>query len=211
MFCLFIALVLSYLIGSLPTAFVMGKWLKGVDIRKHGSGNVGATNAFRVLGKAAGTTVLLIDVCKGIVAVTLVGNIFGLAGIVERVLLGLAVVCGHNWTIFLNFKGGKGMATSLGVLIGLSIIFPALGKVLILCVLIWLAVFLTTRYVSLASVTAAVGLPLLMACTRQSSHFVILGIIFSVFVLVRHYSNIKRLIAGTESRVTLPWNKRKSP
>src|SRR3989338_148119 len=105
-----LSLAVCYLIGSIPTAYWMGRLCKGIDIRRHGSGNVGATNAFRVLGKIPGSIVLLVDVLKGAVAVTIVGDLFGLEHVGSRVLLAVAVVMGHNWTIFLNFKGGKGIA-----------------------------------------------------------------------------------------------------
>ena len=93
--------------GAIPTAYIAGRLLKGIDIRKHGSGNVGATNVFRVLGKWPGIVVLVLDILKGVVAVTVVGDIFGLIKVDQRVLLALVVVAGHNWTVFLDFKGGK--------------------------------------------------------------------------------------------------------
>ena len=111
------AVIASYLIGAIPTAYIFGRVLKKIDIRQHGSGNVGATNAFRILGKGPGAAVLLIDVLKGAIVTSLVADIFGLTDPLMRVFLGVVVVCGHNWTVFLNFKGGKGIATSLGVLV----------------------------------------------------------------------------------------------
>ncbi|MFA5059005.1 MAG: glycerol-3-phosphate 1-O-acyltransferase PlsY [Candidatus Omnitrophota bacterium] len=204
-----LSLIISYLIGSIPTAYIAGR-LKGIDIRQHGSGNVGATNAFRVLGKVPGSIVLLIDVAKGIIPVTLIGDAFGLEGVLPRILLAICVVVGHNWTIFLNFKGGKGMATSLGVLIGLTFEITAIRPVLGLSVLLWGIVFLSTGFVSLASVIAAVFLPVWMIVLKQSTELIVLGIIFCVFIVLRHRSNIERLLKNQESRVRFSFFK-KSP
>jgi acyl phosphate:glycerol-3-phosphate acyltransferase len=206
---LIIAIIASYIIGSFPTAFVYGKVIRGVDIRKFGSGNIGATNAFRVLGKGPGAIVLLIDVLKGWIAVVWIGDILNIHLIILRVVLGLAVVCGHNWTIFLKFRGGKGIATSLGVLIGLSMKFPSLGPVLLTCVVIWGAVFFATRFVSLASLSAALGLPLAMLITRQELTFIALGVIFCLFIFFRHRANIRRLWTGTEHRISFSSSKKR--
>ncbi len=204
-----IAVILSYLLGSIPTAYIFGRVFKGIDIRGHGSGNVGATNAFRVLGKGQGSAVLLIDICKGILATTLLPNVLGLSKIWQYVLLSLVVVCGHNWTIFLNFKGGKGIATSLGVLIGLTIQIAAIRPVLLATVLIWGSIFLVTGLVSLASIVAASFLPIIMVLTNQSTAIVVLGVIFCLLVVLRHRNNIKRLLKGEEPRVIFPFPKRR--
>ncbi len=203
-----LSLVISYLLGSIPTAYLFGR-LKGIDIRKHGSGNVGATNAFRVLGKWPGIFVLVIDAAKGVLATTVVGDIFALNSVTYRVLLAVAVVAGHNWTVFLQFKGGKGMATSLGVLIGLTIEIAQIRPVLLLSVLIWLACFLLTGFVSLASLVAATFLPLWMLILNQSFELVALGVVFCIFIVLRHRSNIKRLINHKEPRVYFPFQKKK--
>jgi len=194
----------GYLLGAVPTAFLFGKMLKGIDIRRHGSGNVGATNAFRILGKWPGALVLLLDILKGALAVTLIGDIFQFDSIFSRVLLGAAVVIGHNWTVFLNFKGGKGIATSLGVLIGLAVQYENLRIVLLVTVLAWIIIFLISGYVSLSSLTAALVLPLAMFFTRQSKELLALGLVFGVFIFVRHASNIQRLMSGQEHRVNFP-------
>jgi len=204
-----LSLVVGYLIGSLPTAYLMGRFCKGIDIRRHGSGNVGATNALRVLGKIPGSIVLLADVFKGAVAVTIVGDLFGLEHAGYRVLLAVVVVAGHNWTIFLNFKGGKGIAASLGVLIGLTIKIPSLCPILLISVLTWLIIFFMSGFVSLASMVSAVLLPFLMAGFNQPLEMVVLGIIFCVFVILRHRLNIKRLLCGKESRVEFPFRRKK--
>ena len=125
------------------------------------------------------------------------------------ILLGVCAVIGHNWTVFLNFKGGKGIATSLGVLIGLAVNFYGLRIVLLSTVALWTIVFLVTGYVSLASIIAADFLPLLMVITTQFFEMVVLGIVLCIFVVVRHRSNIKRLLLGQEARVSLPFKRQK--
>ena len=197
---LVIASIVSYLIGSIPTAYIFGKFYKGIDIRQHGSGNVGATNVFRVLGKEAGTIVLVLDILKGLIAVTLVADLFGITEIIQRVILAVCVVSGHNWTIFLKFKGGKGIATSLGVLIGLTITIASIRPVVLLTVFVWGLTFLLSRYVSLSSVVASIFLPIIMVTTNQPFEVICLGIVFSIFIVVRHRPNIKRLLSGQEPR-----------
>jgi len=142
-----LGIIVSYLIGSIPTAYIFGRLYKNIDIREHGSGNVGATNVFRVLGKGSGFAVLMLDILKGILAVTVAADIVGLADIFGRIIMALSVVVGHNWTVFLKFKGGKGVATSLGVLLGLTIKIASIRPVLFLTVLIWVGCFLISRIV----------------------------------------------------------------
>ncbi|MBP9855014.1 MAG: glycerol-3-phosphate 1-O-acyltransferase PlsY [Candidatus Omnitrophica bacterium] len=198
---LLFGILISYLVGSIPTAYVFGKLLKGIDIRQHGSGNVGATNVFRVLGKIPGIIVLLLDIYKGFWVVGIVSEILGLTFIWERVILSIAVVAGHNYTIFLGFKGGKGVATSLGVLIGLAYRIPSIIPVLILTLASFLIVFVIFRIVSLSSIIAAISLPTLVFLTGQPVEIKVLGLIFGIFVLYRHKANIKRLLAGQEPKV----------
>ena len=145
-------MIISYLIGSIPTAYLFGKITKNIDIRQHGSGNVGATNVFRVFGKGPGILVLVLDILKGVIAVALVPDILGMTENFPRIFMSLAVVCGHNWTCFLQFKGGKGIATSLGVLIGLTIRIAVIRPVLLLTVLTWVISFLISGFVSLSSI-----------------------------------------------------------
>lgn len=204
-----IAFIVSYLIGSIPTAYIFGRLLKKIDIRKHGSGNVGATNAFRILGKGPGTAVLLIDVFKGAIVTSLVANLFGLNDPLMRVLLGIVVVCGHNWTIFLNFKGGKGIATSLGVLVGLTIAIASIRPVVLYTFLSWILTFLISGYVSLASIVASVVLPFLALLFPQPFAVIMLAVILCIFVVFRHRPNISRLLQNKESQVKFPWHKRK--
>jgi len=200
-------LILAYFLGSIPTAYITGKLLKGIDIRQHGSKNVGATNVFRVLGKVPGIVVLVCDILKGVLAVVLIPFLLGLHQIGYFILFGLVAVCGHNWTIFLRFKGGKGVATSLGVLIGLTINVVSMRLIVALCVLIWAGVFVAFGYVSLASIIAVLCLPLFMVIFSQSIELIFLGVIFCLLVVWRHRPNIQRLLQGRESRFRFPFRK----
>lgn len=202
-----IAIILSYILGSIPTAYIVGRVYKGIDIRQHGSGNVGATNTFRVLGKKSGIFVLAVDILKGVLALVLVGNLLGVDGSLGCVSLGVAAVCGHNWTVFLNFQGGKGIATSLGVLIGMTVKFPSLIPVLLVCIFSWVVTLYLFRYISVSSMVASGVLPIAMVVTGQESAMVLLGAVFCVFVVCRHRSNIKRLLLKTESTVKFPFLK----
>ncbi len=201
-----LAVIGSYLLGSIPTAYIFGRLLKGIDIRKHGSGNVGATNAFRILGKGPGSLVLLIDVIKGVLVTAVLADLCGLKEPHFRVVLGLIAVCGHNWTVFLNFKGGKGIATSLGVLIGLTISISSVQPVVLFTLLSWIIVFLVSGYVSLASIAASVVLPFLTLFYPQPFAVVGLSVILCVFVVFRHRPNISRLLQNKESKVKFPWH-----
>ena len=198
--------VLSYLFGSIPTAYLFGKALKGIDIRQHGSGNVGATNAFRVLGKKVGATVLFLDIVKGIVPVVFISSCF-LPDVSGRIVAAIAAVVGHNWTCFLQFKGGKGIATSLGVLIGLTISLPGIRLAVGLCFLSWLLCFLITAYISVSSILAGVLLPVLMVVAGAPLSMVLLSILFCLFIVFRHRPNIQRLLRGQEPKVQLPFHK----
>ncbi len=198
-------IIISYSVGSIPTAFIFGRLLKGIDIRKFGSGNVGATNALRVLGKRVGIAVLILDILKGVIPILLVQEIASRVNIspdIFRILSGVSCICGHNWTIFLNFKGGKGIATTLGVLIGLALKTPGLGVILLLLVLFWLLVFAFFRIVSLASIASALVLPLSTVIFKQSQVIIWASALLAFFVLLRHKSNIIRLFQGKESRLS---------
>lgn len=198
---------LGYLVGAIPTAYLFGKMIAGIDIRQHGSGNVGATNVFRTLGKGPGFLVLFLDILKGVVAVAVIPDVLGVTSTGYRVILAIAAVCGHNWTVFLKFKGGKGIATSFGVLLGLMIKIELIRPVVLWIVLIWLATFLVTRIVSVSSVAAATCLPVIMVLTSQEFVVICLGIVFCIFVVIRHRPNIQRLFAGQEPRVPLTFRK----
>jgi glycerol-3-phosphate acyltransferase PlsY len=170
---------------------------------------VGATNVFRVLGIGPGIAVLVLDICKGILAVLVVPDLLGLGGVLSRVVLAVVVVCGHNWTVFLKFQGGKGIATSLGVLIGLTIKISVIRPVLLWVIFIWLVCFFITRIVSVASIAAATCLPIIMVMTNQEFAIICLGILFCLFVVLRHRINIRRLFAGQEPRVPLSFRKKR--
>ncbi len=201
-----VALLISYLIGSLPTAYLFGIWLKGIDIRKIGSGNVGATNALRVLGKGPGITVLLLDILKGFLTVVFLGDLFSyqpvnLSAENLRIIMGLVCICGHNWPVFLQFKGGKGIATSFGVLLGLSLKIPGLHLVIGLLILVWFLVFFLFRIVSLASICSAIAFPFFSCLSKLPAIFIYLSLALCFFVLIRHKSNLFRIFSGQEPRL----------
>lgn len=199
-------ILVSYIIGSIPTAYIFGRVSRGIDIRKFGSGNVGATNALRVLGKGLGIIVLVLDILKGFLPVILLGRlvVVKVAYISEEILLvilGLSCICGHNWTIFLKFRGGKGIATSFGVLLALALKIGGLEIILLLCIFTWIVVFFVTRIISLASILTGISLPIYMTLFRQSSVLILTSIILSIFIILRHKSNLKRILQGKESRL----------
>ncbi|ESA33752.1 membrane protein [Leptolyngbya sp. Heron Island J] len=192
-------LVLAYLLGSLPTGYVIAKLVQGIDIREHGSGNTGATNVFRVVGKQAGITVLVIDLIKGLLAVLVarwVMNQFDaeLSTWVQT-LSGLLAILGHSRSVWLNFTGGKSAATGLGVILALA--WPVgLGTAAVFGL-----VFGLSRTVSLGSISAAIAAPILMFLTQQPLPFILLVLLGGVYVIIRHRSNISRLLAGTEPKL----------
>ncbi|MEN9346297.1 MAG: acyltransferase [Bacteroidota bacterium] len=199
-----IGVILSYLIGSMPTALWVGKAFYGVDIRAHGSGNSGATNTFRVLGKKAGSMVLFIDVLKGLTAASLVRYCYFLdPGSVRYVniqlLFGLVSVLGHIFPIYCQFKGGKGIATLLGMIIGIHYL-SALA-----CVILFIVVLFSTRYVSLSSMLAAIAFPLfaIVIYKNEEPLFVAFGIAAAIMVILTHQKNIARLVEGTENKAKL--------
>lgn len=190
----------AYLLGSLPTGFLVGK-SRGVDIRKVGSGNIGATNTFRALGIPAGVLVLVVDGLKGYAACTWLAE--GITKATDtgapldhlRIVGGMAALLGHNYTCWLRFKGGKGIATSAGVLGAL------VPWALVVALGVWLITVAATRYVSLASILAAISLPLTAGLTGSSLTIVIVTAAMAVLAIYKHKGNIQRLINGTESRV----------
>ena len=188
------ALCLSYLIGSIPTGLLVGRLLAGVDVRRHGSGNVGATNVARVVGRLPGLFVLVVDVAKGWVPAALLPPAFG-GGPAVPIALGMAVVAGHIWNPFLQLQGGKGVATALGVLFALDR-RAAFGTVAV-----WLVVAAATRYVSLASLSAAMAAPLLMVVLDLPTLWTLGTVAVSLAVIARHRSNILRLLHREEHRI----------
>jgi glycerol-3-phosphate acyltransferase PlsY len=202
-----ITILISYLIGSIPFAFLLAKLLKNVDLRKAGSGNIGATNLARVLGYKIGSVGLLLDALKGLIPVVYLANFTKTPTSVSqdslRLILGLASICGHNWTIFLNFKGGKGIATSLGVLIGLSLKNILIAKTILLLAVVWFATLFISGYVSLSSMLASVCLPIFFYIFKLDKTLVLFSIILSIFALFRHKSNIHRLLQHKENRFNI--------
>lgn len=196
-YCLIGAIIAGYLIGSIPTAYIFGRVLKGIDIRKFGSGNVGATNALRVLGKGPGICVLLLDIIKGFIPVFFLGHTELL-----RIIFGVSCIIGHNWTVFLNFKGGKGVATTLGVLLGLAFSIKGIGIALTITVLAWLIVFLSTRIISVASIISSLAFPLAVILLKQTPTIIYASLILAFFIILRHKANIKRLLQGKEPKTT---------
>ncbi len=197
-----IAVPLAYLLGSIPTAYIFAKVLKGIDIREHGSGNVGATNVGRVIGRGPGIAVFALDFLKGFVSVTLVPvivqNITGFSPehqLLGSILPGSAAISGHIWTIFLRFKGGKGVATTAGVMAGLS------PGIFVTCLMVWCGVFFISRYVSLASISAALALPILATLTNKDIYFILFACVFCLLGVFSHRSNIRRLMQGTENKM----------
>lgn len=202
--------LISYVVGSIPAAYIMGRWCRGIDIRDHGSGNMGATNVFRVLGKTPGIIVLLFDAFKGVVATVLVPKLFYVESqLAINILAGVCAVCGHNWTLFLKFRGGKGIATSLGILIGLCFVLPNFWLVLVCVILTFVITLLISRFVSLGSLCAATLLPVMVLITDQPRSVLLFSLLISVFVFLRHRSNIVRLLNKTESKIPSIWSKKR--
>lgn len=189
-------IIISYFIGSILTGDIVAG-LKKVNVRAHGSGNVGATNVFRSMGALYGALVLVGDAAKGIIAV-LIGGMFGKAyGMELAILAGIIAIVGHNWSIFARFKGGKGIATSLGVAIGLTpltliILFP-----------VWLGFFLFTRYVSLASIIAVTIYPVgVFFFYPGELQKLVFAVVLAILGIYRHQANIGRLWRGEENKIS---------
>lgn len=223
-------MVLAYISGSISFAYLLGK-LRGVDIRVHGSGNVGASNVGRILGKKWGMICFVLDVLKGLVPVVVAGLVFGLMNkdlqsanspdmsTIQAFLwvcVGIAAILGHMFSIFLKFKGGKGVATGFGAMVGLYpyLTWPALGAMMV-----WLICVKFTRIISVASMAAALSLPLwyfvtliprdmgsdsqisLLSEVQDNIAFMIVTVVLAITVVFKHRSNITRLINGTEPRI----------
>lgn len=189
-----IMLILCYFIGAIPSGVWIGKIFKNIDVRNYGSRNSGATNCYRVMGPQFGVAVLLADTLKGFLPLLIASKYID--GQFQMFILAMVVILAHTYSCFIKFKGGKGVATSLGVFLFL---IPCI--VMILC-LLFIAVFLAFRYVSLASITAAAALPILVFIMDRSDniYLFILSLIISIFVIYRHKTNIDRLLKGTETK-----------
>lgn len=194
---LVLLLVGAYLIGSIPFGIIVGKGIFGVDPRSVGSGNIGAANALRALGKWGAVMVLIGDIVKGVVPVIIASHwlSYGHWGIAAA---GLATIVGHNWSIFLNFRGGKGVATGLGVLVVLS------WQATFVFAVVWFATVALTRYSSLASMVASAAVPVSLILLRAPTWYAVYGVIALALVLWRHAGNVQRLLAGTELRIGTP-------
>ncbi|QQL48455.1 glycerol-3-phosphate 1-O-acyltransferase PlsY [Mucilaginibacter ginkgonis] len=201
------ALILAYFLGSIPTAVWIGKAFYKIDIREYGSGNAGATNTFRVLGKKAGIPVMLIDILKGYVATNLAyfigvsttGNVQSVVFINYMLALGITAVMGHLFPIFAGFRGGKGIATLFGMVLAINL------HAALLCVIVFIVILLITRYVSLSSIVAGFVYPIAVAFIFPVyiKSVVIYGMCMCVLILVTHQKNIERLLKGKESKVNL--------
>jgi glycerol-3-phosphate acyltransferase PlsY len=198
-----LAVLIAYLLGSIPTGFLVAK-ARGIDIRSVGSGNIGATNVFRTLGKTAGVFVFLIDAAKGwlavfVVAKLIAGWLYPTAGPLAldwfAICSGVAAILGHNYTCWLYFKGGKGIATSAGAL------FALVPWPLLIILAIWIAVFVFSRYVSLASISASFALPFAAWLVGESTAKVLVTAALAALAIYKHKANIQRLLKGTENRI----------
>jgi len=187
----------AYLVGGIPFGYLYGRIFKGIDIREHGSKNIGATNTLRVLGVWAGVLVLALDILKGFVPVWLVSDALHGAPTPDwlPVVIGICAILGHTFTVFLSFKGGKGVATSAGVMLALSPL-PCLVAILLFVIVVAL-----TRYVSLGSMLAVVALVVLSIVFRQNVYIICLTSLLAVFIVYKHKANIGRLIAGNENKI----------
>lgn len=205
MILLLVLVLVSYLVGSIPTSIIMGRVTRGIDIREHGSGNAGGTNAFRVLGWKPALVVVLVDVFKGWLAAALVAGLTfgGLLGEIPfdnppltAILCGTAAVLGHTFTIFAGFQGGKGVGALAGMLIHLFPVAVLLGLA------VWVLMLMTTGYVGLGSVTAVSLLPLItyLRYGTLNSTLGYFSVVITLFIWFTHRSNIARLLAGTENR-----------
>lgn len=188
----FLVLVANYLVGSIPSAYLIGR-LKGIDIKQHGSGNVGATNAFRVLGKGPGILVLIMDSLKGIIGVFLAREAGGLWFVVPAAFM---VMIGHSYSLFLKFKGGKGVATGTGIFLALAPLTVGIELI------IFFVIVAISKYVSLGSIVVAATIPITMYFVGDPLPVRILGFLAAALVIYRHIPNIKRIVEGTENKIT---------
>ena len=184
----------AYLLGSIPSGYIMAR-ARGVDIRKVGSGNIGATNVFRILGRPAGITVLLCDALKGFIAARFISFATTPDSVeYHAIVAGMSAILGHNYTCWLRFKGGKGIATSAGVL--LALVPLGLGAALS----VWIVTFYLCKYVSVASITAATFLPFGVWLTGGSKRMLVLTSVVGALAIYKHKANIQRLMNGTENK-----------
>ncbi|MFH1001857.1 MAG: glycerol-3-phosphate 1-O-acyltransferase PlsY [bacterium] len=191
-----IALIIisCYLLGSIPFGYIVGKLFKKVDIREFGSGNIGATNVLRILGPLLASFVVIGDIGKGIFSIYLV-QYFNIDNLLILTIAGLAVICGHDWSLFLGFKGGKGIATTFGVVFALN---PTIS---ILALIIWGVVVITTRYVSLSSIFAVISIFIFTILFKQPYEYIIFSAIIMILGIFKHKENIERLKSKKERKI----------
>lgn len=187
-------ILIGYGLGNFATSFILGKVFKKTDIRKHGSGNAGATNALRVFGVKLAAATFVIDALKGVLAVIIGNSILGPIG---GLIGGASAVVGHNWPILLKFKGGKGIASTIGVVTTINY------QIALICVIVGVLIVVKTKYVSLGSITAISLLPILAVFMIRpfDLHFLVFSLVLAAMAIFRHRSNIKRLISGNESKL----------
>ena len=199
-----ILIAVAYILGSVPNALWIGKAFKGIDIREHGSKNTGSTNAARVLGAKLGILTLILDISKGAIPVALslfmkadlLENITGISNL-DFIMIGIFAIVGHSFSIFMKFKGGKAVATTVGVF---TVLVP---KALLLAAVVFFVIFALTRYVSVSSITAAISLPIFIFFLYGDIPYTVFGGIITILIIVKNKSNIQRLLNGTESRFTI--------
>ncbi|MCX6161378.1 MAG: glycerol-3-phosphate 1-O-acyltransferase PlsY [Ignavibacteriae bacterium] len=218
MLSLFLLILASYLIGAIPFAFIIGKIFKGVDIRQYGSGNLGSTNAFRTLGIPSGILVQILDVAKGFIVVLFISNLFydnlPFRNVTPfddftliKIIAGVSAIIGHTFSVFVGFKGGKGINTALGMFIALTPVDTSISAGFFILIL------LSSGYVSLGSIVASFTFPVTMFIRENIFKVEIYGyktliffsIVVSLFLIYNHRANIKRLLIGTESRFDKLW------
>ena len=195
--------ITAYLLGSIPTGYLLGRYVQGIDIREHGSGSIGATNILRTLGKKAAITVLTLDLLKGVLAVALVSVVISIQATEIRqnwqpwleTSAAMAAVLGHSKSIWINFTGGKSVATSLGVLLVMNPIV-ALGTLAVFLIMLALS-----RIVSLSSISGAIAVNVFMIILQEPLAYMLFAALAGVYVIWRHRNNIGRLLAGTEPRI----------
>ncbi len=187
-------IISCYLLGSIPFGYIVGKLFKKIDIRELGSGNIGAANVFRILGPSLASLVLIGDIGKGIFSIYLV-RYLNIDNLLILTIAGLVVICGHDWSLFLGFKGGKGIATTFGVIFALN---PTIS---ILALIIWGVVLITTRYVSLSSIFAVISIFIFTILFKQPYEYIIFGAIILVLGIFNHKENIKRLKSKKERKI----------
>ncbi len=187
-------ITICYLLGSIPFGYIMGKLFKKVDIREFGSGNIGASNALRTLGPLLASLVIIGDVGKGILSIYLV-KYLNIDSSLILTIAGLAVICGHDWSLFLGFKGGKGIATTFGVVLALN---PTIS---ILAVTVWGVVLITSKYASLSSICALISILIFTILFKQPYEYIVFSAIILIIGIFKHKGNIKRLKSKKERKI----------